>query len=105
MLSTSQASGFRRSDIRLPLAAEAIVLHREMAMTARLLDVSRHGAALSAPLPPPRDAAVRLELGTLAVDARVVWTDGRRFGLRFETRLRATDIFLLAHRSRTEPGV
>ena len=71
-------------------------------MTARLLDLSRHGAALSALLPPPRDSAVRLELDHLAIAARVVWTDGRRFGLRFETRLRATDIFLLSHRRRVE---
>jgi hypothetical protein len=105
LLSTDQASGFRRRDLRIPLDAEAVVLHRETAMTARLLDVSRHGAALSALVPPPRGAAVRLELGSLALAARVVWTDGRRFGLHFESRLRATDIFLLSRRSRTEAAV
>ena len=96
MLSTGQTTKFRRSDLRVPLDAEAVVLHQGAAMTA----LSRHGAALSALLPPPRGATIRLELDSLSVGARVVWTDGRRFGLRFETRLRATDIFLLSHRSR-----
>ena len=100
MLSTGQTTKFRRNDLRVPLDAEAVVLHQGAAMTARLLDLSRHGAALSALLPPPRGATIRLELDSLSVGARVVWTDGRRFGLRFETRLRATDIFLLSHRSR-----
>jgi hypothetical protein len=100
LLSTRQASDFRRSDLRIALDAEAVVLHRETAMSARLLDLSRHGAALSALLPPPRGSVVRLELDHLAIAARVVWTDGRRFGLRFENRLRATDIFLLSHRRR-----
>lgn len=100
--STSQAPGFQRSELRIPLDADTVVLHRGIPMTARLLDLSRQGAALSAPLPPPRDSAVRLELDHLAIPARVVWTDGRRFGLRFETRLRATDIFLLSNRRRAE---
>ena len=100
---TCQTSDFHRSDLRVQLDSGAVVIHGERALTARLLDISRSGAALSAPVPPLRDASVTLRLEGLdgpGVAAQVAWTDGPRFGLRFETRLRATDIFLILNRRR-----
>ena len=103
MYLTSQESGFRRAELRVPLSADAVVTHGEKTVTARLLDLSRSGAALSAPAPPPRGSSVTLRLDDLAVPARVAWTAGPRFGLSFEARLRATEVFLLLHRRRAGP--
>jgi hypothetical protein len=104
---TCQTSDFHRSDLRVQLDAGATVFHERRAVTARLLDISRSGAALSAPAPPPCDASVTLrleELDGLAIAARVAWRDGPRFGLCFEARLRATDVFLILHRRRAVAG-
>jgi len=100
LLSTGQASGFQRKDLRIAFDAEAVVIHDGVPFSARVADVSRGGAALSAPLPPPKDATVTLELGSHALVARVAWRGGRRFGLHFETRLRASDVFLLTRQCR-----
>jgi hypothetical protein len=97
---TPQCPGFRRSDLRLPLDAGATVMHGGRTVTARLLDLSRSGAALSASGPPPRNAAVILRLDNLVVAARVAWTAGPRFGLCFEARIRATEVFLVMHERR-----
>lgn len=99
-----QTSGYQRADLRVPLAADAIVRHQGRALTARMLDLSRSGAALSAPVPPPRDAEVMLELGGMAIAGRIAWTAGSRFGLRFEIRLRATEVFLISRQSRVGAG-
>jgi len=77
------------------------VLHGSRALTARVEDVSRGGAALRAAVPPPPDAPVILEMGDMAIAARVAWTAGPRFGLSFDQRLRATDVFLVARQSRS----
>lgn len=105
MFPTCQTSAFQRTELRIALRAEATVIHQGSALAARVHDLSRGGAALSALLPPPRDAAVMLELGALTVAARVAWSEGRSFGLRFETRLRATDVFRLSHQSRARVAV
>lgn len=102
MHSTDQAPG--RTELRIAVDAEAVVVHQSEARTARLQDLSRNGAALWAPAPPPAGAAVTLALGSMTIAGRVAWTEGRRFGLRFERRLRATEVFLISRQSRLAPA-
>jgi hypothetical protein len=47
---------------------------------------------------------VTLELGPMTIAGRVAWTEGRRFGLRFDRRLRATEVFLISRQSRLAPA-
>ena len=101
MFPTRQTADHRRAELRLPVDAGATVRHRGQVLTARVEDVSRGGAALRAAVPPPRDAPVTLEMGEMAIAARVAWTAGRRFGVSFEQRLRATDVFLVCRQSRS----
>ena len=100
MFPSRQTADHLRAELRLPVDSAAIVLHRGRALTARMEDFSRGGAGLSANVPPPPDAPVTLEVGDLAIAARVAWTAGRRFGLSFDSRIRATDVFLLSRQSR-----
>ena len=104
MYLTCQTSDFHRSDLRVQLDTGATVVHGGRALTARLLDISRSGAALSASVALPRHASVTLRLDGLALAARVAWTEGPCFGLCFETRLRATDVFLILNRRRAATG-
>jgi hypothetical protein len=85
--------------------ADALVRHGEVAMSARLQDLSRGGAALVAFAPPPHEARVTLELDGRPIAARVAWTAGRRFGLCFETPLRATDVLLFSRKGGSQPVV
>lgn len=48
-----------------------------------LLDLSSTGALAHADAPPPTTACVTITCGAMEVGATVVWTSGRRFGLRF----------------------
>jgi hypothetical protein len=100
--STEQAPG--RTELRIAVHAEAVIVHQSEARTARLQDLSRRGAALWAAAPPPAGATVTLELGPMTIAGRVAWTEGRRFGLRFDRRLRATEVFLISRQSRLAPA-
>ncbi len=99
--STCRERGYVRTDLRVAVEADACVRHGESAMSARLRDLSRGGAALVAFMSPPPAARVTLELGGMVIAARVAWTAGRRFGLCFEAPLRATDVLLFCRKSRS----
>lgn len=54
---------------------------------ASILDVSGTGLGLAAPTPPPPGAYVELRRGAYLVVARVIWTNGERFGVRAQDRI------------------
>jgi hypothetical protein len=89
-----------RSDVRIPVALDASVTHVRGNMAVRLIDLSRSGAAAETAAPPPTGAGVTLRLGELVAAGRVLWVDGRRFGIGFDKRIRATDVLLQSHRAR-----
>ena len=52
-----------------------------------LLDLSSHGAMVSAPLPLPKGSHVVLTRGRLEAHATIVWAEGRRLGIEFDAPL------------------
>lgn len=54
---------------------------------AHLLDLSATGALVHAAEPPASDTTVQLLVDGALRAARVMWTDGRRFGLHFRLPL------------------
>lgn len=69
-------------------------------LAVRLRDLSRGGALAEAARTPARLGKVTLARGALTVEARVAWVDRGRFGLVFETPIRATDLFVQLSLSR-----
>lgn len=62
---------------------------------AHLLDVSATGALAHIADPPETGSSVQLALGEAMRVGRVIWTEGRRFGVRFRAPLtdaQASDI-------------
>jgi hypothetical protein len=105
LTSSAQQCGYVRTDLRMAVDADARVRHGDLAMSARLHDLSRGGAALVAFAPPPREARVTLEIHGRLIAARVAWSVGRRFGLCFETPLRAIDVLLFSRKGGSQPDI
>lgn len=59
-------------------------------LRVHLLNVSTTGALVHAALPPVRGTAVCIQIGSRAVDARIMWVEGNRFGVAFDRALDAT---------------
>jgi hypothetical protein len=88
--------GERRFAVRL---AASLATDRG-AMPVRLLDLSVGGALAEAADCPVPGSPVTLRRERLEVAARVAWRRGDRFGLIFDPRIRATDLFVQLSRSR-----
>lgn len=56
-------------------------------LRSRIRDISRTGALLEAETPPAVGTAVEVSCGDSKVAARVVWSDGPRFGVEFDAPL------------------
>jgi hypothetical protein len=56
---------------------------------AHLLNISATGALVHNDNPPGPGARIRLKLDGAEQEARVIWRDGRRIGVRFEIALTA----------------
>lgn len=59
---------------------------------AHLLNLSRTGALIHCADAPDRGSVVRVMLGDTANPARVVWRDGKRFGVAFAGKLAPAQI-------------
>lgn len=105
LTSSDRQRDYVRTDLRMVFDAEARLRYGNVAMSARIQDLSRGGAAFIVFAPPPQDARVTVELEGRVIAARVAWTTGRRFGLCFEIPLRATDVLLLSRKGRSRPSV
>ncbi len=62
------------------------------AIRAHLLDLSSTGALAHAETPPPVGARVRVSAGFPLGTAKVIWANGKRFGIAFNLRLDAAQI-------------
>lgn len=91
---SAQARQEQRFAVQLPAQLRSGAL----AVPVEIRDLSRGGCLAEAAFPPLCDNLVMLAREKLIVEARVVWTKGRRFGLRFEAPLSAIDLFVqLSH--------
>lgn len=57
-----------------------------------VLNISSRGLLLRAPSPPTRGSYAEIRRGLHIILARVVWTDGNRFGVRTQDRLTIDDL-------------
>ena len=87
----------------MALNVDAILVTGTGAISVRLCDLSRSGAALNALVAPPPNADVTLCFHGRSLAARVAWRSGPRFGLTFSQRMRATDVFISCARSQQPP--
>ncbi|WP_311268930.1 PilZ domain-containing protein [Sphingobium sp. WCS2017Hpa-17] len=82
------ALGMRpRSAARHKLFEPLAIRHGGLSCRAHMLDLSVGGALLHADHPPPVGAAVLIEGPELTAGAHIVWTRGKRFGIRFDMPL------------------
>lgn len=68
---------------------------------ATIHNVSDRGLMVSMEAPPMRSSYVDIRRGTLVIVGRVVWSRGKRFGVRTQDRVRACDLLnepVLHHR-------
>lgn len=102
LIEVSTARGVQqlRSEPRMKVLLTGDLRTPKGTIVCRLLDISRGGACLEADEPQEVGARVALNRGQLAVNGTVVWSRGRRCGVRFEGSIRATDLFVQMSASR-----
>jgi hypothetical protein len=100
-LERSQGGRTDRSEPRFEVRLSVAVRTDAVEFQARLLDLSRRGALAQALSPPAPGTRCILARERLEVAATVRWVRGGRFGLVFDERLRATDLFFQLGRSRS----
>jgi hypothetical protein len=66
----------------------------------RVLDLSRNGACLDTAEPRRVGEQLTLQRGALAATGTIMWVRGRRFGMRFDAPIRATELFVQLSASR-----
>jgi hypothetical protein len=89
-----------RREPRFALSLSALVRTEARVVPIRLIDLSRNGAMAETGRPPPAGTRVRLAGERLDVPAYIAWVKGGRFGLAFDTPIRATELFYQLGRSR-----
>ena len=87
-MSGTDTTSERRAEPRFPLFLPASARCGAGAARVHLRNLSRSGALAEALRPPPaRGSAVTLSRDGLLAQAEVMWTQGPRFGLRFDEPL------------------
>lgn len=77
----------RRGQKRAPVVVPATVMTGTQDSTAKLLNIVPEGAMLETSTPLPECSAVVVRLGTLAVEAEIVWRKLNRVGVKFKSPL------------------
>lgn len=73
--------------------------------TCLIHDISRGGACLEVGAPQRIGDRLTFARGSLCVDGVVAWVKGRRFGLRFEAPIRATELLVqMSHSRQNSPA-
>ncbi len=67
----------------------------------RICDLSRCGLRAFATRAVPVGTAATVRRGSLSLAGKVVWSQGRQFGMRFDGAIRATDLFVQVSQSRS----
>ena len=89
-----------RREPRFAVRLSAFLRTEASAVPVMVFDLSRGGALAEGRRPPAPGTRVTLIRDRLEVEARVAWQRGNRFGLAFETPIRAIELFFQLGRSR-----
>lgn len=90
-------NGRRHGRHRVLLSARVYSVHGES--PAVLLDVSEGGAMLSSNPAPPAGCKLLVVRTGLEAPGMVAWTEGHRFGVRFDEPLHEQEVDILTSRS------
>ncbi len=73
---------------------------RRGVVACRIHDISRGGACMDADLAHGVGETIVFERGGLKVEGSVAWSRGKRFGVRFDAPIRATELLVQMSHSR-----
>ena len=90
-----------RSEPRMKVLLTGEVSGRRGPVACRVVDISRGGACLDAERVHEVDEEVAFTRGTLQAKGRIVWSRGKRFGVRFHEPIRATELLVQMSHSRS----
>lgn len=105
--SNAQNAVERRSQVRLQVTCGIQLATKTGVSTARLLNLGEGGLMIEAPLVPPKNETVHVQIAHWSAPAVVVWSSAPRCGLRFATLNAAQQAGLeklLTHAARHHAG-
>lgn len=77
----------RRHDLRHKMFGPVALRTSDTAFRAHFLDLSCSGALAHSETPPAYGSFLAIEALGLEASGRVIWTNGKRFGIQFSTPL------------------
>jgi hypothetical protein len=90
-----------RTEPRMKVLLTGEMSSRRGSFSCRVVDISRGGACIDADRAHERGEDVCFRRGGLQTKGKVVWSRGRRFGIRFDDPIRATELLVQMSHSRT----
>lgn len=90
-----------RTETRMKVLLTGEVSSRRGFFACRIVDISRGGACLDTDRAHEIGEQVSFSRGPLQVKGKVVWSRGKRFGVRFDDPIRATELLVQMSHSRT----
>ena len=89
-----------RAEPRMKVMLTGELSSRRGSFPCRVLDISRGGACLHTDRAHEEGEELCFRRGELQVQARIVWSRGRRLGIRFDEPIRATELLVQMSHSR-----
>lgn len=89
-----------RAEPRMKVLLTGEVMTVRGGMTCRVHDISRGGACLDTDVRQAIGETVTFRRGPLNVRGTIVWVRSKRFGVRFDTPIRATELLIQMSHSR-----
>jgi hypothetical protein len=96
---------FPRGDPRMKVLLSGELRSRLGTFMCRVHDLSRGGACVEADMPHATGERVTFIRAGLEVKGTVGWSNGRRFGVIFDERIRATELLVQMSHSRQSAAV
>jgi hypothetical protein len=90
-----------RTETRMKVLLTGEVSSRRGLFACRVVDISRGGACLDAERAHGIGEDVSFSRGPLQAEGKIVWSRGKRFGVRFHEPIRATELLVQMSHSRT----
>ncbi len=90
-----------RTEPRMKVLLTGELSSRRGSFSCRIIDISRGGACLDADRAHEAGEDVCFSRGGLQAKGKIMWSRGRRFGIRFDEPIRATELLVQMSHSRT----
>ncbi len=90
-----------RTEPRMKVLLTGELSSRRGEVACRIVDISRGGVSLDADRAHEVGEEICFRRGTLQAKGRIMWSRGKRFGIRFDEPIRATELLVQMSHSRT----